>query len=100
MFEIIARSKGNGRFAAVVNGEVVVPSTTTPLFAAARVLADRGHSDETELVLKHEGSSVVSMRSTIGRSKVLTVRERPSGPVFSKFIPFGGINAEGEDDGA
>lgn len=101
MVEVIARSRGRGWFSAVVNGEVLVLSTATPLFAAARVLSKRGVDDDTELVLKHFGSDIVSIRSTVGACKELTVVDPArEGPFFRKFTPFGDSGAKGEDDGA
>jgi len=69
------RPLGRGRFAASVDGRVLVESRT-PIFDAARVLLHEGFSPQEPLSAAHEGSQVISMTTTIGAASKLTVIER------------------------
>src|SRR5215207_8126260 len=71
----------------------------TPFFAAARVLMEEGADPETPITMSHEGSCIVSLRSTIGQAERLTVEESErSGPRFVPYRPFraagGGLTAK------
>jgi hypothetical protein len=78
--EIVVRpcASGRGRFQAVFAGEVLCASRT-PLLTAARVLRRRGISDDTPLVMRHEGSAVIAMRTTVGVAVGLTAEDRNRG---------------------
>ena len=48
-----------------------------------------GADPETPITLGHEGSAIVSLRSTIGQAARLTVEEsETSGPRFVRYRPF------------
>jgi hypothetical protein len=78
--EIVVRpcASGRGRFQAVFAGEVLCASRT-PLLTAARVLRRRGISDDTPLVMRHEGSAVIAMRTTVGVAAGLRVVDSDRG---------------------
>jgi len=60
----------------------------TPLLSAARVLLDAGHAPDTVVTMAHEGSSVVSLRSTLAKAAKLTVVDNQhEGPRFAKYRP-------------
>ena len=63
-----------GRFHARVQDRHLCTSRT-PFFAAARVLMEEGADPETPITMSHEGSCIVSLRSTIGQAARLTVEE-------------------------
>lgn len=70
------------RFAAYVNGEHVATSAA-PFLAAARKLAERGVAPETPIQMRHKGSEIVSLVSTVGHAAALRVREDADrGPRF------------------
>lgn len=74
-----------GRFHAKVAGREVVTSRT-PLLSAARALLAEGVPPETVLLMKHEGSDVVAMRTTVGAAAKLTVAERDrDSPRFTRW---------------
>lgn len=73
--EIITSPAGPGRFRACLDGRVLCASTTTPLFSAARVLEREGVAPSTPLTQRHEGSTITSMRSTVGAAAAWTVTE-------------------------
>lgn len=76
-----------GRYAALLNGRVLVESRT-PIFDAGRVLLSEGVSPDEPLIASHEGSSVISMTTTVGKAAVLTVIEKDSeGPRLAKYRP-------------
>ena len=72
--ELMLRPNSRGRFTALSDGRVLAESYT-PVFEAARVLQDEGVSGDEVLEVRHEGSSVVSMRITVATAAVLTVEE-------------------------
>ncbi|MDF2995103.1 MAG: hypothetical protein K0R27_740 [Xanthobacteraceae bacterium] len=76
--EIIVQPKGNGRYAALVEGEVIVTSRQ-PFYASARALLKRGVYPETPITMRHEGSSIASMRSTVGHASQWRVEESDAG---------------------
>ena len=79
---------GGGRFHARVEDRRLCTSRT-PFFAAARVLMEEGADPETPITMSHEGSCILSLRSTIGQAARLTVEEsEKSGPRFVPYRPF------------
>lgn len=67
--------KGRGRFTAYLGERPLCKATPTPFYSVARVLLDEGVSPDTVLTMKHKGSSIVSMRYTLGEAARLTVTE-------------------------
>lgn len=62
----------------------------TPLLSAARKLQRRGVRDDAVLAMRHAGSDVVAMRTTVGAAARLTVVERDhgNGPTFAPYRAF------------
>jgi hypothetical protein len=57
-----------------------------PFFGAARALLAMGYPEDTTLVMRHEGSEVISLRGPIGKMAKLTVLENETfGPVLRTF---------------
>jgi hypothetical protein len=71
---IIVRPLGRGRYEALLDRRVLCASST-PFFSAARVLQQEGVPSHTEFTMRHQGSSILSLRSTVGESAHLTVRD-------------------------
>ena len=60
-----------------------------PFFGAARTLQAEGAPDDAILIMRHEGSSVVAMRGSIGKAACLSVVEGERfGPKLIRFKPF------------
>jgi len=72
---IIVRSLGDGHFRPYVGSRPLGRATSTPFYSAARVLLSEGVSPDTVITMQHEGSSIISLRSTIGKAARLTVTE-------------------------
>ena len=72
---IIVRSLGDGHFRPYVGSRPLSRATSTPFYSAARVLLSRGVSPDTVITMQHEGSSIISLRSTIGKAARFTVTE-------------------------
>jgi hypothetical protein len=87
MIEIIVKPAGRGRFCAMVGSRMLVIMSRTPFLMAARVLLADGIDPATPLRMRHEGSSVISFRSTVGAAANLTVKETPHGPKFRTYDP-------------
>jgi len=74
-------------YEARLDGEVLCRSLT-PFLSAARVLLDADYAPDTVVTMRHQGSSVVSLRSTLKRAAKLTVIDnRHEGPRFAKYRP-------------
>lgn len=89
MLTLIIQSQGKNLYKAVLEGKVLAESTTTPFFDAARTLLNDGFTPDTPLSMIHEGSSIVSMRSTVGKAAGRAVSETAKhGPRFQKYREF------------
>jgi hypothetical protein len=77
---LVVRPVGRGSYAALLDGQELCRSST-PFFAAARVLLAQGHDPSRLLTMRHDGSATISMRATIGRAAGLTVDEPPKGGI-------------------
>jgi hypothetical protein len=80
-----------GRYAALLNGRILVESRT-PIFSAGRVLLSEGASPDEALTASHDGSAVASMTTIVGKAARLTVIERDSGGIH--IAPYDASNAE------
>src|SRR5207247_5891328 len=77
-----------GKFAARLDGRLLVRSSRTPFCDAARVLlAERGDPSST-IVMRHAGSATDSLRARLGVAAGLTVREDDNrAPRFVSWRP-------------
>ena len=83
---IIVRPVGRGRFEATLGERILVESTRTPLLAAARILQGEGVPDDTPLAMRHAGSQIIAMRSTVGAAAGCTVSDKGT----PRFVPYTG----------
>ncbi len=84
---ITIRPLGRGRFAASV-GQRLLCKSKTPFFTAARILQAEGLPDDTPITMTHEGSSIVSMRSTVGEAtRWIVVETDTQGPTLKPYRP-------------
>jgi len=84
---ITIRPLGRGRFAASVC-RCPLCESKTPLFTAARIFQAEGIPDDTPITMTHEGSGIVSMRSTVGEAASRIVEETDKkGPRFKRYRP-------------
>ena len=65
-------------WSASIDDRVVCPSVRWPLVAAAKALLAEGHAPDTEIAMKHQGSTIVAMHGKIGILAAIT--EGPSLP--------------------
>lgn len=65
-----------------VNDRTIVTRSTQPLLDAARVLLADGVEPSTRIVMRHAGSMVDALISTIGAAAKLTVEEGERAPTF------------------
>jgi hypothetical protein len=65
----------------------------TPLLSAARVLFSMGCRPSMKLVMRHDGSKTISLRSTIATAAALTVEETKFGPRFRPLTPISTLEA-------
>lgn len=84
---ITIRPLSRGRSAASV-GQRLLCESKTPLFTSARILQAEGVPDDTPISMTHEGSSVVTMRSTVGEAASKIVHETDKvGPKLKRYRP-------------
>lgn len=77
-----------GRYRMLLDQEDLGPSRT-PLYAAARVLLDRGADPEATLAMHHAGSSIVAMHGRIGKLAGWSILENDDyGPRRVRYRPF------------
>ena len=70
-------------------GSTLLCTSRIPFFDGARVLLSKGYDPNTPLTMRHQGSALVSLRSTIGSAAKLTVVENGrDGPVFGAYEPY------------
>jgi hypothetical protein len=70
-------------------GERLICESKTPFLSAARVLLREGVAPDTPLTMTHQGSSTVSLRSTVGVAAGLVVDEtEKSAPRFKPYREF------------
>jgi hypothetical protein len=84
---ILLRPLGRSRYLALINDRIIAEGKT-PIFSAARQLQREGVSNDTILVVSHEGSQIVSMRISVGKAAGLTVIEKDGeGPRIATYSP-------------
>lgn len=84
---ITIRPLGRGRFAASL-GQRLLCESKTPLLTSARILQAEGAPYDTLITMIHEGSSIVAMRSTVGKAAGLIVHETDKeGPKLKRYRP-------------
>jgi hypothetical protein len=77
-----------GKFAARLDGRLLVRSSRTPFLDAARALIAEGVDPSTVLVTRHAGSEVDALRARLGVAAGLTVREDRGAPEFVRHRAF------------
>lgn len=92
MIKITVVPSGAGRFRAETDTGEMFPPSTTPFFAAARRLLDRGVSPVTVMVMFHHlNPDTECLRATVGAAAALTVKEGDRQPRFVKWQEFPGM---------
>lgn len=94
MIDVVVTPAGRGKYrytardgtGATVDG--ISGLSATPLLAAARKALAAGTPASAGLSMRHEGSAIVSFRTTVGIAAGLTVEETSSGPRFRSFREF------------
>jgi len=89
----IEEVQGRGRYRAqLADGSPLLSSSRQPFLDGARELLKRGIDPATRIVLRRVGSSVDSLRSTVGAAAKLTVQENDRrGPRFGPWISDSGF---------
>lgn len=82
--EITVQPMGcSGRYSASIDGRVIIANSRTPFLAAARALLAEDVTPDSTITMRHHGSDITSLRSTVGHAAKLTVRENETtGPRF------------------
>lgn len=86
----VAPSGVPGEFKAIINGELVIPSSRVPLLDAARALLAGGADPNGWLIMRHAGSDTDCLRGKIGVLAQLAVRDNNYGtPKLRRMAPAG-----------
>jgi len=83
---VVARAIGDGSrplFSVAVGGRIIVTSTATPAYAAARQLLAEFTDPDTVLVIRHVGGAIADVRTTIAAAAGLTAQE-PTQPASKR----------------
>ncbi len=85
---VVSPTDRRDRFAARLDGRVLVRSSRTPFCDAARVLLAEGFDHSITIVMRHRGSDVDALRARLGVAARLTVREEDGrAPRFTRWKP-------------
>ena len=76
---VVKEFKRRGRFDMYLDGRYLGRSTT-PLLTAVRILLAEGLPPETAIEMRHQGSTTISLRSTIGAAAKLEVNNERFAP--------------------
>jgi hypothetical protein len=82
-------------WSASIDDRVICASVRSPLVAAAKALLAEGHAPETEIAMKHEGSTIIAMRGKIGALALTEGAATPGRPVAPHTGSQGGDLDEG-----
>jgi hypothetical protein len=85
-----------GRYG-VYLGESFLCHSKTPFLSAARRLIEIGY-DPSEKLTGGRTSTECALSSTIGEAAKLTVEETKHGPIFRKYVPWGGLDEKTDSD--
>jgi len=84
MMIVVQEHKRRGLFDAYLDGRWLCRSHA-PLLSAARVLLAEGIPPENPIMMRHQGSETISLRSTVGGAAALDVESSKWGrPVFTR----------------
>jgi hypothetical protein len=72
-------------FDAAVDARNIVTRSATPMLDAARVLAGEGMDPATRLVMRHAGSDLDAVITTVGYAAGLAIREDNGPPEFTRY---------------
>jgi hypothetical protein len=79
---------GRGQlFNGMIDGREIVSRSTQPLLDGARVLLAEGLDPATRIVMRHAGAAVDALRSTVGATALVSVREGERVPQFTPWKP-------------
>jgi hypothetical protein len=64
-----------------IYGRVVITRSTQPLCDACRVLIAEGMAPDTRIIMRHEGSNIDCLISTVGAAAKITIKEGEHRPM-------------------
>jgi hypothetical protein len=68
-----------------IYGRVVITRSTQPLCDVCRVLIAGGMAPETRIIMRHEGSDIDCLISTVGAAAKLTISEGERRPIAVRW---------------
>jgi hypothetical protein len=72
-------------FDATIDSRLIVTRSTQPLLDGCRVLIAEGVDPATRIVMRHAGSEIDALRSTVGAAARLMVGEGERAPIFRRW---------------
>jgi hypothetical protein len=89
MLTITVSPAGRGKFTAHLReGRQLCQRTFAPFLAAARQLLADGRDPDTKIIMRHAGSDIICLTSTIGVAAKLSVKEDRGRLQFVPWEPF------------
>jgi hypothetical protein len=61
-----------GSWSASIDGRIISPSVRWPFVSAAKALLVEGHAPDTEIAMRHKGSTITAMHGKIGTLAAFT----------------------------
>ena len=87
IIRIIIASTPSGQWCATLDGKALCVSSA-PLLASARILIASGYDPAAIVDMWRERASALLPRGRLGVLAGLTVKDRPWGPTFERWVPF------------
>jgi hypothetical protein len=88
MLTIIVSPAGRGNFVAHLDGCQLCKATRSPFLTAARHLLSEGVDPDTKIIMRHAGSDIDCLTSTIGVAAKMSVKEDRGRLQFVPWEPF------------
>lgn len=79
------RSTRGQLFDGLLDDELIIHRSATPLLEACRVLRERGIDPAAPIVMRYAGSDCDALRTTVGHAAGLTVSDRKGPPTFEPW---------------
>jgi hypothetical protein len=80
-----ARSTRGQLFDGLLDDELIIHRSATPLLEACRALRERGIDPAAPIVMRYAGSDCDALRTTVGHAAGLTVSDRKGPPTFEPW---------------
>jgi hypothetical protein len=85
LIDLVLAPAGAGKFRAMVGSAAITRPTRQPLLDGARALLALGYAPETRIAARHAGSTIVTVRSTVGEAARWTIEDADRGGLRNRL---------------